>query len=188
MKIHAQEIFKRNLQFILFLGLSVICVITVAFNLKTISKSSRPIIIGIDANGSRIVTESNDPIFKTEAIAFIQKFTFNIYNFDSDNFMKRIGLATSMMSEELWKKKRGEILDLKNKIEKDEIAVSGRILKLTIDEVGIYHGLIEVKEKSRLNIQDHKVEVSIKLKSVSRNQDNPSGLEVDSYEETLIRN
>lgn len=187
MKIHAQEIFKRNVQFILFIGVTAICLVSSMLSLKSLSRSSKPLIIGIDANGTRVVTEANDPIYKTEAIAFIQKFFFNAYNFDQRNFFKRLGYATTLMSEDLWKKKEGEILDLKNRIERDNIEVSSQILKLTKDEEGTYHGLVQLKEQSRLNQQDHKVVVAIKLKVVPRNQDNPFGLEVDSYEESLVR-
>lgn len=188
MKIHSREILKRNSQFVLFIATATLCLVSVVVNLKVLSKSSRPMIIGIDANGTRLVTDQADPIYKTEAVAFIQKFIFNVYNFDSENFMKRIGLTTTIMSDDLWKSKRSEILDLKNKVERDNIRVSGQIQKMTRDEAGIYHGLVLVKEQSRMNEQDHLIEVSIKLKTVLRSQDNPYGLEVDSYEEAPIRN
>jgi len=187
MKIHAQEILKRNTQFLLFIATAVMCLISTIASLRAITKSTHPIIIGIDSNGTRVVTENNDPIFKTEATAFIQKFIFNVYNFNSQNFIKRLGYATSIMSEDLWKRKQSEIMDLKSKIERDAIAISGQIQKLTKDESGTYHALILVHEKSRLNEQDHKIEITLKLKAAPRTQENPSGLEVDSYEEAIIR-
>lgn len=187
MKIHAQEIFKRNVQFVLFIAMAVICTLSAALSLKAMSKANKPVIIGIDSNGTRIVSEASDPIYKTEAIAFIQKFFFNAYNFDSRNFFKRLGFATTMMSEDLWKKKESEIIDLKSKVERDDIALSGEILKLTKDEDNTYRGLVQIREKTRLNEQDHKVVVSLKLKSVPRTAENPFGLEVDSYEESIVR-
>lgn len=187
MKIHSREIFKRNSQFILFIATAVLCLVSVVVNLRVLAKSSRSLIIGIDSNGTRIVTDQADPIYKTEAVAFIQKFLFNVYNFDPENFMKRLGLATTMMSDDLWKSKRSEILDLKNKVERDAIQITGQVQKITFDELGVYHGLVFVKERSRMNEQDHRIGVSIKLKVVPRTQDNPYGLEVDSYEEAPIR-
>lgn len=188
MRFHAQEIFKRNIQFILFILVATLCLVSSAIGIKAIYGSKQPIIIAIDSNGSRIVTDLNDPIYKTEAIAFVQKFLFNVYNFDSANFIKRIGFATSLMSEELWKKKESEILDLKSKIERDNIAISGLVIKMSRDDEGTYHAIVKATERTRLNEQEHQIEVALKLKSVSRNQDNPSGLEVDSYEESIIRN
>jgi len=187
-KIHSREILKRNSQFLMFIAISLLCVISIAANLRVISKQGTPLIIGIDNNGTRIVTEVSDPIYKTEAVAFIQKFLFSIYNFNSENFMKRIGLSTTLMSEELWQKKRSEILNLKSKVEKDEISITGLVQKLTIDENGVYHGLVLIKEKSRMNEADHQIAVSIKLNKVPRTLDNPYGLEVDSYEEAPIHN
>ena len=187
MKIHAQEIFKRNIQFILFIAMAVVCTLSSFLSLKALSHSSKPIIIGIDTNGTRVVSEASDPIYKTEAIAFIQKFFFNAYNFDSKNFFKRLGFATTMMSEDLWKKKESEIIELKSKVERDDIVLSGEVLKLTRDEDNTYRGLVRIKERNRLNEQEHKVVVSLKLRSVGRTTENPFGLEVDSYEESIVR-
>lgn len=187
MKIHAQEIFKRNLQFVLFVLMVVICLITLAFSLRAMSKTSKPIIIGIDSNGTRIVTEKVDPIFKTEAVAFIHRFFFNAYNFDSRNFFKRLGLATTMMSEDLWKRKENEILDLRSKVERDSIELSGQVIKITQDETGTFYALVDLKEKNRLNQQEHRLKVALKLKQVARTPENPFGLEVDSYEESILR-
>lgn len=188
MKIHAQEIFKRNLQFILFIAVTVICILSSLLSFRAISKATHPTIIGIDSNGTRIVTESSDPIYKTEALSFVKKFFFNAYNFDSNNFFKRLGYATTLMSEELWKKKEQEILDLKNKVERDHIELRSNLIKVTKDDAGIYRGLIQITEKTRLKQEDHKIVVSVKLKSVPRTNENPFGLEVDSYEESIIRN
>ncbi len=134
------------------------------------------------------MSEQNDPIYKTEATAFIQRFTYNVYNFSTENFIKRLGVATTMMSEDLWKRKRSEIIDLRSKIERDETALTGKLLKSTLDDTGAYHGLIDIEEKSRLNVQKHKIEVAIKLKTVPRSPENPTGMEIDSYEENIIRN
>lgn len=187
MKIHAEEIFKRNIQFILFIAVALMCSVTSLFSFRAIARSGKPIIIGIDSNGTRIVTEPTDPIYRTEALAFVQKFFFNSYNFNTSNFYKRIGFATSLMSEELWKRKESEILDLKSKIERDGTEISSEVLKVTKDDTGTYHGLIILKEKSRLNVREHKVLVSLKLKSVGRTFENPFGMEVDTYEETISR-
>lgn len=187
MKIHAEEVFKRHTQFILFIGIALLSITSIIINLKSVSSYKRPLIIAVDTNGARIVSQLTDPIYKTEALSFIQKFLFNVYNFNSQNFIKRIGFATSIMSEDLWKKKENEILDLKNKVERDQIEITSEIQKITLDENSTYHALISVYEKSRLNETNHLVKISLKLKQTTRSNENPSGLEVDSYEETIIR-
>lgn len=185
MKIHRNEIFKRNSQFILFIGTSLVSLISVAVNLSVLAKIKEPIIIGIDLNGTRVVTNQNDPIYKTEATAYIQKFIFNVYNFNSKNFHQRIGLATGLMSEELWLSKKNIILDLKDKVERDAIAVEGAVQKISQDVDGVYYVRVDVREASRLKVSDHKIDLKIKLKSVARDISNPYGLEVDLYEETI---
>lgn len=186
MRIHYQEILKRNIQFVLFIALSVLCGLTTLVGLKALLGQKEPLIIGIDANGTRIVSSTQDPIYKTEAIQFIQTFFFNTYNFNQDNFYKRVGVATTYMSEDLWKKKQSEILDLKMRVEKDQIELMSQIKKLSKDDAGVFHGLLEISERTRLNQKEHTLKVSVRLKSTERTRNNPYGLEVDSYEETLI--
>lgn len=188
MKLYAQEILKRNIEFALFTALSAMFLVSMALNMKVLLKNKEPLLIAIDGNGTRIVQEAQDPIFKTEAVSFIQNFIVNSYNFNHDNFMQRIGLATTMMSDALWKSKRTSILDLKKKVEADEISVAGEIERISRDEHGNYHILVKAQEKSRLSIQDRKLKILVGIKAVPRSQNNPWGMEVDSYEESIIRN
>lgn len=188
MKLHFQEIFKRNLVVILFCLTTFMFIILMFVSINIFKQSKKPFIIAIDNNGTRTVTELDDPIYKTEALVFIKNFAQNAYNFDVHNFMQRIGIVTNMMSDDLWKQKRTEILNLKDRIEKDEVSIEGHILEISKDELGVYHGLISLREKSRFQIKNHKLKVTWQLKQVPRAHTNPAGLEVESYEETVISN
>ena len=186
MRVHVRETIKRNFEFSIFLGVCFLFLVSVVFHFKTLRQSKTPLIIAIDANGARLVSEPTDPIFKTEAIAFIRKFFFNSYNFDSTNFIRRVGLATTFMSEDLWKRKQQEILDLKTKVEREQIQLQTDILKITQDEQGLYHVLLDVKETNRLNQQSHQIRATVQLTKVDRTPNNPYGLEVASYEEVSL--
>jgi hypothetical protein len=186
MRVYQSEMMKRNIQFILFLGLSLLSVITIVFNIKSTISGRVPLLIAIDSNGTRIINKKDDPIFTTEAVGFINKFTTSIYNFDSKNFMSKVGSATGMMSDELWKQKKNAIVDLRSRVEKDEISIEGELTKLTKDESGIYYGLVHIKEKSRLSVTEKTIKVEISLKSRERSEFSPYGMEIDKYEETLI--
>jgi hypothetical protein len=172
----------------MFVSISILFVFSFILNASSLFKAKRPVLIAIDQNGTRIVTEEKDPIFKTEAVAFIQRFLRSVYNFKSDSFVRNIGYATNVMSEDLWEAKKNEIIDLKNRVDRDQVSVNGIIQKLSLDENGIYYALIDVKEYSRLSERNHRVKVAIKLKQSLRTLENPTGLMVDSYEEELINN
>lgn len=165
-----------------------ISLLALLFNLKAVVGTKTPLIFAIDGNGTRIVNDLADPIFKTEALAFIQTFIFNTYNFSPDSFLKRIGFVTTVMSDDLWNKKKQNILDLKDKIERDQIKVSGTLVKLTKDDEGVFHAFVSVTEQSRLATNSHNLEVSLKLRKTDRSAQNSYGLEVESYEETIVRN
>lgn len=181
MNLHAQEILKRNFQFLIFLGMSILCLLSLIATTAVLLKA-KPQIIAIDTNGTRFVTDQNDPVYKSEKTSFIQKFIANIYNFNSENFMKKIGVATTMMSEELWGRKRNEILDLKSRVERDDISLSSSIEKLSLED-DAYFGLISIREKNRFHEKNHKIKVKMTLKVITRSKENPAGLEIDGYEE-----
>lgn len=186
MHIHRLEILKRNVTFLCFIGMAFMFLITMAIQVKSASRKEVPTLIAIDSNGTRIISDEIDPIFKTEAISFIRKFTFNLYNFNSTTFMQRVGLTTTFMSDELWKNKKSEIMNLKDKIERNEISVNGDLQKLNRTDSNNYSAIVEVTENSRLNSRVHKIQVAIKLQSVPRSENNPYGLEVQEYVETPI--
>lgn len=188
MKVHIRETLKRNFEFIMFVSIFVMFIVAIVFNIKSISKSGSPTIIAIDANGTRVVTSEQDPIYKTEALKFLQKFLVSVYNFDSLSFVKQIGYATNVMSDELWEKRKNEILELQERVERDHISLSGKIQKLTVDENGNYFALINVTEQSRLSKKEHLIRAKVTLKIKNRTADNPAGLVVDTYEEDIVNN
>lgn len=172
----------------MFIGMCILFVIGIAVNIGVALKSKNSLIIAIDSNGARVVSAEKDPIFKTEATRFIQRFLASVYNFQSDTFVKQIGYAANVMSDELWSLKKDEIMNLKDRVEADQVILKGNIQKLSLGENGIYYALVDVSEKSRISEKKHLVKISLKLKQTVRNNENPSGLLVDSYEEELINN
>lgn len=186
MSFYQSEMLKRNIQLALFIGLSILFFVTSIFNIKAIATAKTPVLIAIDANGTRVIAKNEDPIFTTEAVGFITKFITSLNNFGPNDFMSKVGFATGMMSEELWKSKKASIIDLRSRVEKDEITVESELLKLTKDDKGQYFGLIRLKEKSRLNISEKTIKVEITLKTKPRTPEAPAGLEIDKYEETLV--
>lgn len=183
MKILNQVYFQRNFQFVMFLGLAVLFLLLGFLNLKVILSNKKPTLIAIDENSTRIISDMNDPIYKTESLAFIKRFLTLTYNFDQKSFLKQFGGATGMMSEHLWNEKKEEILSLKSKIERDEISLKSEIEKITISE-NSYFALIRVMETSRLKTKEHEIAVRLELKRSERSESNPWGLEVKQYEES----
>jgi hypothetical protein len=187
MKLYREEFIKRHLQFLILIILAVLNLLALIINFKVLVSDRKPTLIAIDQNGTRIISESQDPIFKTEATTFLSKFLMQTYNFNSETFMKRVGAATALMSEDLWKEKKNSVLDLKNKVERDEISLTSQIQKITKDESGNYFAEIIAEEKSRMQTKSHQIQVKLSLTSVPRSSENPAGLEVKSYEELNAR-
>lgn len=183
MRAYLNENLKKSwMLYLLMLSVSL-SFVSLGINMKSILQSKKPILIAIDLNGTRIVQEQTDPIFNTEAVNFISIFISHLYNFDSGTFVKQIGYATNLMSEDLWKAKKSEIMELRAKVDSNEIVLRSEIRKITKNESGEYFVLITTTEKSRISTQSNEVTVKISLQSTARSSDNPYGLEIRGYSE-----
>lgn len=153
---------------------------------QALSNKKKLVLIGIDANGTRIINSNTDPLFKTELINFLHHYLSQSYNFTPENFSKTVGEATNLMAESLWKNEAQNISRLKSLVESTGLVQIARIKEISqIDQIN-FQALIEVEQKSRLEVQKLKIKVSIKIKSIDRDEHNPWGIEVlELREETL---
>jgi len=136
------------------------------------------LLVGIDTNGTRLITSPQDPLFKTEVTNFLVNFISNLYNFNSKNFKDKVGQATALMSESLWANEREKLLSLMSRVEKENISISGEILKIVKNETGAYIIDLNVKEESKLKVKKSKIQLKINVAQTARTKQNPWGMEV----------
>jgi hypothetical protein len=132
----------------------------------------KPLVIGIDPYGTRVVTGEKDPILKAERDAFIKRFIIYLYNFDETNFDERISLMGDSMSLDLWEKA-------------EPLSQKGRILDLRQVDDFHYEADLEVHIQSRLRENDLKVRVSLDLSSAHRTNTRPYPWEIKQYDEQI---
>lgn len=155
------------------------------------SKKSETLIIGIDQNGTRIVTEQEDPIFKTEVINFIRSFVSLSYNFDQETFTENAGKYSELLSLDLWNGKKNDILKAAEEIKKEPIQLSTIITKIGKDKdkdgVEFYKVYTSQTITKRASTQSLKYLISMRVAKVEkRTKNNPFGYEVTFLEEKRI--
>jgi hypothetical protein len=157
-------------------------VTNVVFAIVVVSNKKETILIGIDNNGTRIITDSEDPIFKTEIITFIRTFMNYFYNFDQDTYPENLGRASDLMSIELWKAKKDTIVKLGDQIKKDPKQLAAHITKI-VKEDDFYIVSLNVEELYRAKKTNFLVQLKVSVNKIDRTATNPYGLEISTLEE-----
>ena len=151
-----------------------------------ISKKSEVLLIGIDKNGSRVIRAQDDPLFKTELVAFLSHYFSLAYDFTPKTFKKRVGDATALMSDSLWQTESSKIKRLKDLVEKSGLTQKSKLQQLNKIDPESFQALVAVEQNTRLKSQRFQMKVSVTIKKVARTHDNPWGMEVSKIKEERL--
>ena len=171
---------------LLYLLLAVLTIWSISSSFMAFSNKERLVLVGIDENGTRIITSHTDPLFKTEVVNFIKDFSTNLYSFNSDNFIKKVGMAVDYMSSDVWKKEQARIMQLKEFVLKNKVKVNSEVLKISHIKDSEYEVVLDVKEKSKISVRDRKVKLKLQLARKTRSESNPWGMEIVEFYETVV--
>ena len=147
-----------------------------------------PILIGIDSNGTRVISKDDDPLFKTEIVNFIRRFCSLSYNFDHLTFNQNIGAATDLMGLELWKSQKTKILTMQKKVVNEKISHSATIKQINRLGPMQFAVLLDTSRTRRMKNEDQQLAILINLAKIKRTSSNPWGMEVIELEEKEIKN
>lgn len=179
---------KHIKEWLLIITLLFALVIT---SIYAFSKKSEMLLIGIDQNGTRVITQEEDPIFKTEIINFIRTFVSLSYNFDQDTFTENAGKYSELLSLDLWNQKKSDVLNAAEQIKKEPMQLSTFITKVGKDKDkegnDIYNVYTSQTLTRRAKTEKLKYILKMQVAKVSkRTKDNPYGFEVTKLEEQRI--
>lgn len=179
-------VLKRNITLILTALSLILCATAVALMNKALNIAQNPILIAIDTNGTRVVTQIEDPIFDTEVVQFAKLFVNKLYNFTPKTFEENVGYASTFFSVELWKDEEAKVLELMKNVSKEQISMSSSINKIVKNAPLVFSVELATKEITRLNTLDKNISLKLYLARVSRSKTNPYGIEVIRYEENIL--
>ncbi len=177
---------KRNLMVTLTFLSFLLCFFSVVVMNRAIRIAQNPILIAIDSNGTRVVSQSVDPIFDTEAIQFSKMFVSKLYNFTPETFKENVGYASTFFSINLWLEEESKFLELMKNVEKDQISMNTKLERIIKNSDLEYLLELSMRETTRLNSEDRRVSLKLFIERTQRTKTNPYGIEVNRYEENVI--
>lgn len=172
-----------------FITFSLIAVLTtwgLVVSYRLVSEDLDPVLIAIDANGTRVITSEDDPIFKTEVIAFLRHFSLLLYNFDSNSFKANVGMATTFFSDQLWNGLSDEYQRKMAIVQSSDISMASQPIRITKIGSSTFSVDLKVRKSEKLNIEDYELKANIEIKPSERTATNPWGIEVVSLTEHHI--
>lgn len=175
-KASAYQILRK----LLFCLVTVYCVVTTVLLIRL---NPKPLVIGIDPYGTRIIGTEKDPILKAEKENFLKRFISYLYNYDETNFDERISVVGDSMNGKLWEQRKAEFQPISSRLKQEPLSQKSRINDLReIDETH-YEADIEINIQSRLRQNTVRMRVGIELAAAPRSSVKPYPWEVIAYDE-----
>lgn len=145
------------------------------------------ILIGIDENGVRVISDERDHLVVQEKINLVKRFLIHQNNFDSKDYGEKITSSGNLMSSSLWRAKSDDFLRFKESLKQmPEYRQDGFIEELRQVDDYTFEADLVITENKKLNQIKSKKRVEVKVSSHRRNLDNPYSWEVTEYAETIL--
>ncbi len=185
-KIHLIKKFSLEWILIIVLGIGFSLAVFHAF-------TSRPqtVLIGVDQNGTRIITDQEDPVLRTEVINFLRAFVGVMYNFDQTTFVDNAAKASDLLSLDLWNEKKNDVMTMIETMKKEPMQVSTQITKIgkeknekNEEQYSVYTNQIVNRRARTDNIKMNYIFTVQKLPK--RTKENPYSIEITSIKENRV--
>ncbi|MBC7429997.1 MAG: hypothetical protein H7336_15390 [Bacteriovorax sp.] len=163
--------------------LSLWSVTTTFFAVRNTQKT---IIIGIDEAGARVISDSKDRLLQVELKQFLKYFLDQYYTYSQDTFTERVGLATELMSSDLWDREKSKLSSLKTKLEQMPLSQFSELESIDLIDKNRVEAILRLKIKSRLNEQLTRLKVTLDFKRQERTESNPWNFQIVELSDAVL--
>jgi hypothetical protein len=144
------------------------------------------VLIGIDQYGTRVITNEDDRLLKSERENFIKKYIAYSFSYSSADFDQRTSAAGDMMTAELWERKKFDLGKISENLKANELTQVTRIQEMRELGDNQYEADLEIKVKNKLQEGTAKIRVELKLQKAPRTNEKPYQYEVSSHVENTL--
>ena len=147
------ELYKKEIAVISLIVSLMLWGITSSY--LALQNKTQVFLIGKTDESYQLITDEKKTAIETGN--FIRHFLALILNFNDESYKRHISLAGDLMTEELWKKKKPEFIEMFSFIKKNKVTQSAEILKIQKTKTGFYeikvrnylfkNGILNTKDK-----------------------------------------
>ncbi len=184
MMIFKSKLYREEIKHWLLIGCLLFwAAIATVFSFRNTSKT---LVIGIDEAGSRLITESSDRLLQVELKQFFKYFLDQYYTYNQDTFQERVGLATELMSVDLWEREKTKLLDIQEKLSKSPLVQFSELESLDLVDQNKVEAIVKIKIKSRMSEQVLKLRISLNFRKHTRSEKNPWNFEITELSDAVL--
>jgi hypothetical protein len=178
------KLYREEIKHWLLIGaLSIWAISATIYGIRT---KQTTLLIGIDENGSRLITDTNDRFLKSELKNFINEFISSFYTYNESTFSDQVGKASDLMSKELWELQKSKLLELKAKLAKSPLSQRAEILSIDLVNNDRIEATIGLTIWSRMNEQKVILKVILNVQKAARTETNTWGYEILEVKDEVI--
>lgn len=184
MNLFKSKLYREEIKhWIAIVALSLCTLISTVCALRNEPKT---LVIGIDEAGSRIISDSKDRLIQIELKQFIKYFLDQYYTYNQNTFSERIGLATELMTKDLWEKEKDKLFDLKLKLDQTALSQFSELESIDLIDQNKIEAILKLKVKSRMSEQSLRLKVVIVFKKQERSETNPWNFSVAELSDATL--
>ncbi len=151
-----------------------------------VTKTQTTLLIAIDDNGARLVTDEHDHLIKAEAVNFIKTFIGFYLNFDSVSHRLQIGKAADLMSSELWERSKLKLFEIDKRLKVEPLSQVSEIQSIDVIRENTYEVIALVHINHRASDSKLPLKLTIELSSRNRTQENPWAFEIKELKDEAL--
>lgn len=170
-KLYRESLLRAALYFCLVLWATIASTIA-------LRKTDKTVLIGISANETKLITDTNDVILKDELRNFLRSFLLSYYSYSSETYAPQMDKASNLMSQNLWERQKDQLAKQVEALKQYPLTQSAEITN--IDQLGekSFEAQLNLRIQSKLAPKSASIRVQIKIDQVKRTELNPWGYEV----------
>lgn len=151
-----------------------------------LSKTQKTVLIGIDENGTRLITDNKDLLLKSESLKMIQEFLKLYLNFDQNTHKENIGRAADLMASSLWEQQKGKLFEIGEKLKREPLLQTSETESIDLVGENTFEVIANIKILNRAVESKARIKMVLVLQKHERSNVNPWAFEIKELrDETL---
>jgi hypothetical protein len=158
---------------------------SIVISVLLLRQDPKPLVVGVDQYGMRLLNEGDDPLLARERIVFLKEVLGLMYEYDPQTLSSRIARLGDYLSNEAWAKVQPNYVQIQSRMKQEGFHQRYKILDLREVDQTRFEADLEVEAVSKTRSKKLVVRTELELKKRSRSSENPYAWEVIRYEESI---
>jgi len=151
-----------------------------------ITRKDKLVVIAVSDDTSYVVRNTNQTRERKELLSFVKLTIEKLYSFTPETFSHNLTMVSDLMSEELWALKREQFERLNQRLQKDPLTQTSKIVSVNDLGDGKIQAQIEAQIRHKLEVKTINLKVDLEIRKRQRSESNPWMYEVTGLKDETL--